>query len=72
MLKTTEEFQWLRRFCGFAVSMPSAFLAALFLGFLLCRDTPRQHIKVQRVDVESLRACSRCSQRLYIISPILL
>ena len=60
MLKTAEKFQWLRRFCGFAVSMPSAFLAALFLGFLLRRDTPRQYIKVQRVDVESLHACSRC------------
>ena len=60
MLKTAEKFQWLRRFCGFAVSMPSAFLAALFLGFLLRRGAPRQYIKVQRVDVESLRACSRC------------
>ena len=80
MLKTAEKFQLLRRFCGFAVSMPSAFnfvegfavLAALFLGFLLRRGAPQQYIKVQRVDVESLHARSRCTQRLYIISPILL
>ena len=38
MLKTAEKFQLLRRFCGFAVSMPSAFMwLRRFNGFAVSR-----------------------------------